>query len=254
MRWDLTMQLWLSWKFTCFCFRSRGLKGVCRHLAMWDLLLPLRTTVELWVLLRSRGLPYHLWCVPHHPTSPTVRSVKLACALRQFLHSLGCPSTCWEFWILLPQPPKDWFMSTPNQVALHNLELFLTVISPSTTDRRKITTVYQHLQMDAIRSLLPREKPVCCHYLFDCSWWQTLVFIMGVLTLTLGLILIVYNPYQQVAFSVGICMTVASFIFIVLTRVKVLPNNENLTEELELRTESEISLCTSQTSVASTRM
>lgn len=103
--------------------------------------------------------------------------------------------------------------------------------------------------MDAINSLLPSLS------FLECSWWQALVFIMGVLTLTLGLILIVYNSFHPVAFAVGICMTVASFIFIVLTRVQVLPNNENLTEEPELGSGSESSLCTSQTSVlTSTRV
>lgn len=99
--------------------------------------------------------------------------------------------------------------------------------------------------MDAINSLLPSLS------FLECSWWQALVFIMGVLTLTLGLILIVYNSFHPVAFAVGICMTVASFIFIVLTRVQVLPNKE----EPELGSGSESSLRTSQTSVlTSTRV
>lgn len=75
---------------------------------------------------------------------------------------------------------------------------------------RKISKMYQPLQMEVTSSLLWREeKPVCCLSLLECSWWHILVSIMGVLVLTLGLVLIIYNSSHRVAFSVGICMAVA---------------------------------------------
>lgn len=112
--------------------------------------------------------------------------------------------------------------------------------------------MYQ-FQTESTGSLLQREeKPVCCLSQLEYSWRHMLISIMGVLVLTLGIILIIYNSFHRVAFSAGICLTVASLIFVALSHVQVGSNsNEGSTEG----SEAESSLYTFQTlELASTRL
>lgn len=108
--------------------------------------------------------------------------------------------------------------------------------------------------MDDTSSIPSREEgPVRrCLSLSECSWWHTLVFIMGVLTMILGLFLIMYRSYHEVAFAVGICMIVASFTAVVLSHVPVASNTENLAEGPAAGRRAESHLYSSQTLVLAT--